>query len=260
MDLGLTGKVTVITGGATGIGAACARAFAAEGCKLAICGRSQEKLDTAKKEFAAVGHQMVALSADASDEAALTAFAAEVYRHYGKIDIWINNAGISPKRRLIEMSGDEWDDVMRINLKSAFLGAKIAATYMRKSGGGVILNAASITANMPLATGGAYAATKAAIVSLTKSLAAELAPYGIRVNAYMPGFIRTELNKERAAQQEAYLTSQVALKRLGTPEDVAPTLLFLASGLAGYITGSAVEISGGKFVIQNPDVPWTWQD
>ncbi|MDR3588142.1 MAG: SDR family NAD(P)-dependent oxidoreductase [Negativicutes bacterium] len=258
MELGLSGKVAVITGGGTGIGKACALAFAAEGCKLAICGRDQGKLAAAKKEFAACGHELFTLAADASVEKQLGAFAQQVVEQYGKIDIWVNNAGVSPKRRLVEMSGDEWDDVMRINLKSVFAGSKIAAQYMKESGGGVILNASSITAAMPLATGGAYAATKTAIVSLTKSLAAELAPYGIRVNAYMPGFIRTEMNKERAAQQEAHLISQIALHRLGTPEDVAPAVVFLASGLAGYITGAALEISGGKFVIQNPDVPWTW--
>jgi len=258
MELGLKGKVVVITGGATGIGKASALAFAEEGCTVAVCGRRQDKLDSAMEEFEAAGYDLFTMALDASMEKQVEHFADEVFTRYGKIDIWMNNAGISPKRRLIDMSGDEWDDLMRINLKSVFLGAKTAASYMKKSGGGVILNASSFAAKMPIATSGAYAATKTAIVSLTRSLAAELAPYGIRVNSYIPGFIKTDINRERAEKQEAYLTSQIALNRLGAPGDVAPALIFLASDRAGYITGTAVEITGGKFIIQNPDVPWTW--
>lgn len=256
MELGLKGKTVVITGGATGIGKACALAFAAAGCKVAICGRSEIKLATAKEE--AKGYELFTMAADASVESTIEDFANRVYNQYGQIDIWLNNAGVSPKCRLIDMSGDAWDDLMRINLKSVFLGSKIAAKYMMDSGGGVILNASSFASIMPLVTGGAYAASKAAVCSLTKSLAAELAPYGIRVNAYIPGLIRTDINKERVAEHEAHYISQIALNRLGTPEEVAPVLLFLASGLASYITGAAIEVTGGKFVVQNPESPWTW--
>ena len=259
MELGLKGKVVVITGGATGIGKACALAFAAEGCKVAICGRSQNKLDAAKEEAITVkGYELFTMVADVSVESQIEEFASQVYKQYGKIDIWLNNAGVSPKCRLIDMSGDEWDELMRINLKSVFLGSKIAAKYMINSGGGVILNASSFASIMPLVTGGAYAASKAAVCSLTKSLAAELAPYGIRVNAYIPGLIRTDINKERVALHEAHYNSQIALSRLGVPEEVAPALVFLASGLASYITGTAMEVTGGKFIVQNPDIPWTW--
>jgi len=181
-----------------------------------------------------------------------------VHEQYGRIDIWVNNAGVSPKARLIDMSGDEWDELMRINLKAVFLGSQIAARFMKERGGGVILNASSYASIMPSATSGAYAAGKAAVSSLTRSLAAELAPLGIRVVAYIPGVILTEINKNRVEQFGQKLLSQIALNRFGKPEEVASVLVFLASDAASYITGTALEITGGKFSIQNPEAPWGW--
>lgn len=258
MDLGLRGKTVVITGGATGIGLCSALAFAAEGSRIAICGRREEKILAASQLFATKGYECVAAVADASSEPELEAFADRIYRQYGRIDVWLNNAGVTTKARLLDLSGDEWDEILRINLKSVFLGAKIAAGYMKKSGGGVILNASSFASVIPTAGNGAYAAAKAAVMSLTRTLAAELAPLSIRVNAYIPGMINTDMSKRRIEHSGSQLTAQIALNRLGTPDDVAPALLFLASDAAGYITGAAVEISGGKFAVQNPGRPWTW--
>ena len=256
MELGLQEKVVVITGGATGIGLASALAFAAEGCRVAICGRRKEKLSIASEKFKARGYDFLALPANVSSEQELQEFAALVYKQYGKINIWLNNAGVAPKSRLIDMSGDAWDELMRNNLKSVFLGSKIAANFMKRSGGGVILIASAFSALIPTVGKGAYAASKAAILALTKSFAAELAPDGIRVNAYIPGMISTEMSKERIKQQGSQLSEQIALHRLGKPEEVASVLVFFASDHASYITGASIEISGGKFIVQNPYMPW----
>jgi len=258
MDLGLRNKVAVITGGATGIGLASALAFAAEGCRVAICSRSSEKLTAAATEFAAKGHDLFASVADVSRENELRGFADQVYEKYGKIDVWINNAGISPKARLLDMTGDEWDELMRTNLKAVFLGSQIAAQFMKESGGGVILNASSYASVMPSATSGAYAAAKAAVSSLTRSLAAELAPFGIRAIAYIPGIILTDIIKKRVEQSGQQLLAQISLNRFGKTEEVARVLVFLASDAASYITGTSIEITGGKFSIQNPEAPWNW--
>lgn len=193
-----------------------------------------------------------------SQEEELRAFAAQVFKKYGRIDVWINNAGISPKAKLLDMSGDEWDEVMRINLKGVFLGSQIAARYMKDSGGGVILNAASYAAVMPSATSGAYAAAKAGVTSLTRSMAAEFARFGIRVVAYIPGMVATDINRAKIEQTGQKLLAQISMNRFGEPAEVARALVFLASDAASYITGTAVEITGGKFSIQNPEVPWTW--
>lgn len=256
MELGLKDKVVLITGGATGIGKAAALAFLREGCRVAICGRSRAKIDSAVADFAAQGFEVLGASADAASRQDIAAFAATVAQTYGGIDIWINNAGIYPQRRLLDMSEQEWDETLRINLKSVFLGAQIAAGYLQARGGGVILNASSFASVIPSAGSGAYAATKAAVASLTRTLAAELAPAGIRVVAYIPGLISTDMTDDIIAVKREALTSQVALGRLGEPEDLAGPIVFLASAPAGYITGVSVEISGGKFCVQNPMYSW----
>lgn len=258
MDLQLTGKVVVITGGAAGIGAACAAAFLQEGCQVAICGRSQEKLDAFKASMVEAGYELFGCVADVANQQALEEFAQQVYAKYGRIDIWVNNAGISHKTKLLEMAATDWDKVMDINLKSVFLGAQVAARYMRKGEGGVILNASSYAAVIPSAGGGAYAASKAAVSSLTRTLAAELAPYNIRVNGYIPGVIATQMNSKRLAEQPGATLGQIALNRAGDAKEVAAGLVFLASGAASYITGTDLEISGGKFAVQIPGEPWEW--
>lgn len=256
MELGLKGKVVVITGGTSGIGKASALHFAKEGCRVAVCGQNQVKIENVKHEFKQMGYELFAESVNVSDYGAMQIFSEHIINRWGGIDIWINNAGIYPNKQVISMDETEWDTVMNVNLKSVFFGCKIAATHMRERNGGVILNASSYTALVPSIGSGAYGATKAAILNLTRTLAAELAPWGIRVNAYIPGMIRTEMTKEAIAKGEQHLTEQVALKRLGEPEDIAGGLVFLASEAAGYITGTYLEISGGKLCVQNPNLAW----
>lgn len=256
MELGMQGKGILITGGATGIGKASVESFLKEGCKVAICGRTKAKIDAAVQEFKEKGYEVLGGTADAGDSASMAAFAAKVAEKYGRIDVWMNNAGIYPQRSILDMTEEEWDETFRINLKSVFIGTRIAAGYMKKQGQGVILNAASFATLIPSAGSSAYAATKAAIASFTRTSAAELAPLNIRVVAYIPGMIRSEMTEPVIATKKKFLTEQVALNRLGEPEDIADTLVYLASDRAGYITGNAIEISGGKFCVQNPMYAW----
>jgi len=256
MDLGLKGKVVLITGGATGIGKASALAFLKEGCRVAICGRTKAKIDGAVQELKEQGYDAIGGAADAGNVAEITAFANTVAKEYGQIDVWLNNAGVYPQRAILDMTEEEWDETFRINVKSVFIGTRIAAGYMKKQGKGVILNAASFASIIPSAGSSAYAATKAAILSFTRTSAAELAPLNIRVVAYIPGMIRSEMTEPVIATKRKALTEQVALNRLGEPEDIADPLVFLASDFARYITGNAIEISGGKFCVQNPMYAW----
>jgi NAD(P)-dependent dehydrogenase (short-subunit alcohol dehydrogenase family) len=258
VELGLKDKTVVITGGTAGIGLAAARAFAKEGAKLAVCGRSEDKVAAITKEFAESGCPLFATTADVSEEDQLGKFAKQVKEKFGKIDVWINNAAISPKIRLIDMTSAEWDEVFRVNLRAVFLGAQLAARMMRESGGGVILNAASYAAIMPNPTSGAYAAAKAGVASLTKSLAGELAPFGIRVVAYIPGIIATPGTEVRIGKFGSQLLSQISLNRYGTIEEMADVIVFLASERASYITGTSVEVTGGKYIVQVPEAPWNW--
>jgi 3-oxoacyl-[acyl-carrier protein] reductase len=157
VELGLKNKTVVITGGTAGIGLATARAFALEGCKVAVCGRSQDKVTAISREFEEKGYPLFATSVDVSVDSQLENFANQVNEKFGKIDVWINNAAISPKIPLIDMTGDEWDEVFRVNLRAVFIGSQLAARMMRECGGGVILNAASFAAVIPNPTSGCYA-------------------------------------------------------------------------------------------------------
>ena len=256
MELGLQDKVVVITGGATGIGKAAAASFLREGCKVAICSRSPEKLRNLEKEFEALGYSVLTAPADVSKAAEIMAFAQKVVDGYGKIDVWINNAAIYPQKMLMETSEHEWDEIMSNNLKSVFLGCKAVFPYMKHQGGGVILNASSFAALIPSVGSGVYAAAKAAINSLTRTLAAEMAPYKIRVNAYIPGLTSTDITKPVIEKNRQHFQSQIALNRIGEPEDIAESIVFLASDAARYMTGAFIEVSGGKFCVQNPHAAW----
>jgi NAD(P)-dependent dehydrogenase (short-subunit alcohol dehydrogenase family) len=257
MEFGLQGKSVVITGGTTGIGKAIASCLLEEGCHVSVCGRNKDKGAALVEELAFKGHQIVFECADASNHEEIERFAKNTIKRLGRIDIWINNAGIYPQKKLLEMTEYEWDDVMHINLKSVWQGSKIAASYMQENGSGVILNAASFAAFIPSAGSGAYAASKAAILSLTKTFAAELAPFNIRVNAYVPGVIETPMTGPVIEKNIDNMIQTIPLGKLGKPEDIANAVAFMASDVSSYMTGTYMEISGGKFCVQNPRFAWS---
>lgn len=255
MKLNLAGKVVVITGGTAGIGKACVKAFLDEGCKVAVCARSEDKLEAFRREFE--GSPVLAVRADVSRPKDMEHLAAETAEHFGGIDVWVNNAGIYPKGYLAEMPLDLWQKTFDINVSGVLYGARAAIPYMKKRGGGVIVNAASFATIMPTGGRGAYGITKAAVGHITKVLGAELAPDNIRVTAYMPGFVATELTAPVIGEYEGNaIKRQVAQNRYGTPEEIAPVVVFLASDAASFITGSGVEVSGGKYCVQNPYAAW----
>lgn len=255
MEIRFTDQVVLITGGSAGIGLASAELFGSLGAKVAICGTNPVKLETAAESLRQKGITVFSEPCDVSDSASLENFAAHAEEALGPIDIWISNAGMYPQYSIIDTDEDMWDKTMDTNVKSVYLGARIAFRSM-KDRGGVILIASSFAAVFPSVGSGAYAATKSAVTSMIKTLAAELAPYGIRVNGYIPGVINTDLTRPVISVNGEAMKQAIAMQDFGQPEDVAWALAFLASGYARYITGTTLEISGGKMGVQNPAKAW----
>lgn len=256
MDLGLKDKVVVITGGTAGIGEACALAFSREGAHVAVCGRTQKRIAAFKERCAQAGADVFVKQADAGQAEELQAFADAVVSRFGTIDVWINNAGINVGKRLMEITPEDWQQTVAVNLSGVLFGTQIAARAMGEKGG-VILNASSFASLIPSVGGTMYGATKAAVSNMTKTMAAELAPQHIRVNAYIPGIIDTPMNAERIADDANHaLINAIALHRVGKADEMAQALVFLASDQASYITGTAIEVSGGKYAVQNSEILW----
>lgn len=256
MELGLKNKVAVITGGTTGIGKAAALSLAQEGCKIAVCTNDKITLASMSEEFQQKGYTFFGDIADVSDYNQLMDFAEKAIKNFGQIDIWINNAAVYEHKSIIDMDVCDWDKTINVNLKAVYMGCKIAATQMKERNGGVIINASSFAALIPNAADSAYGASKAAVLNLTKTAAAEFAPFNIRVNAYIPGVIETEMTKGNIAERKKELVRNIALNKIGAPNDVANVIVFLASDAAQYVTGTSIEISGGKLCVQNPY--WGW--
>lgn len=254
MELNFKGKNVVITGGNAGIGLAAAKAFAQSGANVAVCARREDKLKKAVEEIKAFGTTVYGGVCDVGKSDQLYQFADDAEKALGGIDIWISNAGFMTLGKIVDVPEDMWDDYFNINVKSVYIGAKIAKDKMKN--GGVLINAASFASLMPSVNAGVYAATKAAISSLTRTLASELAPYNIRVVGYIPGLIATDINAENIEKNRDRLLEAISSRTFGTAEDVANGILFLASDLASYITGTCLEITGGKFATQNPMAAW----
>ncbi|MEK5040096.1 SDR family NAD(P)-dependent oxidoreductase [Sporosarcina sp. FSL K6-3457] len=252
MNIDFSGKTVVVTGGTSGIGLAIAEKFLESNAKVAVCGRNQRKIDNLLEKWTEENCEGYAKAVDVTSRIQLSQFADQVEDRFGGIDIWINNAGVYPQYAVIDTPESVWDETININLKSVYLGSMIAQQKIVKRGGGVIINASSFAAVMPSAGSGVYAASKAGVQSLTKTLAAELAVENIRVNGYIPGVIQTNMTEKVIEAKNNALISQLAIKRIGTSEEVANAVLFLCSDQASYITGTFIEVSGGKFCVQNP--------
>lgn len=255
MKLGLAGKTVIITGGASGIGRGAALAFLEEGANVAVCGRSQAKLDALATELN--DNRLFSMRADVTDNNAMEAFASAVHERFGRVDVWINNAGASEPRALMDTDEAAFDRLVSTNFKSVFFMCKLAAKHLRASGGGVIINTSSFTSVVPTAGKALYGATKAAVNSLTQAFAAELAASNIRVVAVIPGYIETDMTSGNISENREWLVSEIPLNRLGTPEDTAGAFVFLASDAAKYITGIELRVTGGKLCVQNP--MWSWR-
>jgi NAD(P)-dependent dehydrogenase (short-subunit alcohol dehydrogenase family) len=256
VDLGLKDKRVVVTGSSRGIGFAVAKAFLDEGARVILNGVDPERLREARDQMAAHEGRVWTVAADLSASANIGAFFAELDRLWGGVDVFVNNAAIHRPSNFATLPEAEWDRLMDTNLKAAFLCAQQAFQRMKTQGGGVILNASSFAAFLPAYPYGLYSAAKAALINMTQTMAAEFAPYNIRVNAYVPGTIATAMNADNLARNHERVFAQIALKRAGTADEVAWPVVFLASERAAYITGIALDISGGKFSVQHPGGIW----
>jgi len=257
MDVNLKGKVAVVTGGSAGIGYAVAERFAREGAQVAICSSRKANVDSALKKLSDKGLTLYGEALDVSSRQGTFDFADRVEKKFGGIDIWVSNAGIMIEKKIIDTPEELWQQTMDVNLKSVYYGGLVAADKIRKRGGGVLINAASFASLIPSVGSGAYAASKAAIANMTRTLAGELAPYNIRVVGFIPGVIETPMTAAWIGKKGAILASQHALNRVGRADEIANALLFLASDYASFITGTCMEITGGKFCVQNPSDAWT---
>jgi 3-oxoacyl-[acyl-carrier protein] reductase len=238
-------KVVMVTGGAAGIGRVTAEAFAREGAKLAICDVNPEAGEVAAK---ALGPEASFQKVDVAREAAVSAWADEVAKHYGRIDVLVNNAGITRDALLLRLKEADWDLVMNINLKGAFLCTRAVVRYMAQQRSGRIVNVASVVGVIGNVGQANYVASKAGLIGLTKTVAREFAGRGITVNAVAPGFIETQMTAVLSEKvREAFLT-QIPLGRAGSPEDVAAAVTFLASDQAAYLTGQVLHVSGGMYM------------
>lgn len=249
MDLGLENKVVVITGSSQGIGRALANSYAQEGATIVLVARQEptETIDLIKDKC----RKFTVKIADVTKEAQIQMVVENVLRKYGKIDILVNNAGALREGFISETSEELWDFIFSTNLKSVFFFSKAVSPSMMKRRSGCIINASSFAAVIPSAGHGAYAAAKSGVISLTKTLAGELGPYNIKVFAYVPGVIETNLTKRLISQNEAEIIKTISSGRIGNPDDIASVVVMMSSDIAGYVNGSIIEISGGKFSIQN---------
>jgi NAD(P)-dependent dehydrogenase (short-subunit alcohol dehydrogenase family) len=250
------GKVAVVTGGGNGIGAAACRAFAAQGGRVAVLDRDAAAAERVAGGIADRGANASAHAIDVADRVAFNAAAAEIAEAAGGIDILVNGAGTTVRRLIPEMSPEDWDRVIAVNLTGAFNGIRAVLPYMRTRGGGAIVNVASI-AGQRISFGGTanYSASKAGLLGLTRHAAYELAPDGIRVNAVCPGPTATAFGGAIPSEEaKAARARKIPLGRMCEPEDIADPILFLAGPAARMITGVALTVDGG--VLVKNDTPY----
>jgi 3-oxoacyl-[acyl-carrier protein] reductase len=240
IDLG--GKNALVTGSTRGIGRAIADALSESGARIAVVGRDLARADAAAS---AIGNNAKGFAADVGDTAAVTKLIADVEKAFGSIDILVNNAGITRDNLVMRLKDDDWDAVQNANLRGAFAAIRAASRGMMKKRAGRIINIASIVGLIGNKGQANYAASKAGLIALTKSVAKELGSRNILVNAVAPGFIETEMTAAMTPEARAALGQQIALERLGSVQDVAAMVAFLASDLASYITGQVFVVDGG---------------
>lgn len=241
----LENKVAVVTGAGRGIGKAIALRLAAEGASVACCGRTLANVEATVVEIAKGGGKATAYAVDVANAAQVTATCEKVLKDFSRVDVLVNNAGVTRDNLLMRMSDEEWDTVLDTNLKGAFNFTKSFSRAMLKQRSGRIINISSIIGLTGNPGQSNYAASKAGLIGFTKSVARELASRNITANAVAPGFIVTDMTQALGPEAQEALKDRIALGRLGTAEDVANVVLFLASDLASYVTGQVITVDGG---------------
>ena len=247
----LKDKVVLVTGASRGLGKAMALALAKAGCNVVLNARAADSLKQTSEEIQRLGRKTVLVAADVSDEAQVNAMVEKAQKAFGRIDILVNNAGVWEGSYLVRLNKEDWDKVVQVNLTGAYLVAKAVGKVMLKQRSGKIINMASILGFKPSPQSIAYAATKAAIIQMTRVIAVELGPAGIQVNAIAPGFFDTDMTRRYQDEKEtldAYV-ARIPLRRYGRPEDLEGVIIFLASKAADHITGQTIVIDGGESLV-----------
>jgi len=242
---GVEGRIALVTGASQGIGRACALLLAESGAKLALCARSQEKLEELAAEIKGKGGEAEAFPLDVRHEEAIKAAVKSVIARFGKLDILVNNAGITRDQLILRMKRADWDDVIATNLTAPFLLTQAAIGSMLKQRWGRIVNITSIFGQIGQAGQANYSSSKAGLIGLTMAVAREVASRNITVNAVAPGFIETAMTAVLPAELKENILKSIPLGRPGSEVDVAHAVRFLASEEAGYITGQVLKVNGG---------------
>jgi 3-oxoacyl-[acyl-carrier protein] reductase len=245
---GLQGRIALVTGASQGIGRACALELARGGATVALAARNEAKLAEAVGEITAAGGQAAAFALDIASEESIKAVAKAVIERFGKVEILVNNAGITRDGLMMAMKRADWDEVLETNLTGAFLLTQAVLRPMLKSRWGRIINISSVVGRTGQAGQANYAASKAGLIGLTRAMAREVASRSITVNAVAPGYIETPMTEVLDEKQRAAMLAGIPLGRPGTAVEVAQAVAFLASDAAAYITGHVLDVNGGMFM------------
>lgn len=245
MDLGLSGKKAVVTGGSRGIGRAVALALAGEGADVAVAATTEERAAGTASACRELGVRAVPYGVDIADSQAVQDWAGRVLETFGPPDVLVNNAGITRDNLLLRMSEQEWDDVMAVNLKGAFNTVKAFSRPLLKNRGARVVNVASVVGLGGNPGQSNYAASKAGLMAFTRSLAREFAGRGVLVNAVAPGLVETDMTRDIPEAERRAMEQAIPLGRAGAPAEVAACVLFLASSLSEYVTGQVLVVDGG---------------
>ena len=246
----LADQVAVVTGGNRGLGRAFAQALGEAGASVAVIGRGRDANEVAVEELTQAGIEARSYEADVADRASFAAAAEQIMTDFGRVDVLVNNAGTVVHKPSLEVTEDDWDTVMRVNVDGVWNGCQIFGRYMVEAGRGSIVNIGSMSAlivNRPQWQP-AYNASKAAVHHLSKSLAAEWAPHGVRVNAVAPGYVRTDLSPVDDPDLKPRWIDDAPQQRAADPEEIAPAVVFLASPASSFVTGAELVIDGGYTV------------
>jgi 3-oxoacyl-[acyl-carrier protein] reductase len=244
----LAGRVAIVTGGTRGIGLAIARSLAEDGASVVVSGRDAGRLAAAAAELEATGAAALAVAADAARREDVDRLVDAARDRFGRLDVLVNNAGITRDQLLVRMKDDDWDQVLDTNLRGVFLMTRAVGKVMMRQKSGRIINISSAAGAMGNAGQVNYSAAKAGVIGLTKAAARELAHWNILVNAVAPGLIETDMTAAIPAEAREALVGQVPLKRAGTAREVAEVVRFLAGDGAGYITGQVIHVNGGLYM------------
>jgi 3-oxoacyl-[acyl-carrier protein] reductase len=245
----LKDRVVIVTGGARGIGKAIALSFVREGAKVALIDVDKDKLEVLKNEFEKEKRKVIAIPCDITKSSEVNGMVDQVRKVFGRIDILVNNAGIIRRGTIETVTEEDWDRVIEVNLKGTFNCCKAVSGIMKQQGYGKIVNVSSIAGKMgDITSAPGYGPSKAGVDALTKTLARQLAPYGINVNSVSPHAIETEMSAQWSDERRKEIIASIPLGRLGKPEDVAEAVLFLVSEEASFITGEILDVNGGALM------------